>query len=392
MECKQLQPYQPGKRQSQPGGPTSKGPLRPAKNKSSNIKTYIYKAGMESAKFIAANVFLNTCSTVLSRGLSDERVQMIKSDLLVAPFLEELFFRVVLLKGLQGSQILYNNYRNRTLSNDEKQVQQATRVYATAIFFGLCHWSLGVSLPHKLLKTTIISLSGVSHGYLMENYGSLGVNVLAHGLHNMLGHSFINDTTQNLPLEFVDKVGRMVAQHGIIAVEYSVAKGEIKKHFHHPVAQKVLRVFMETMFVLMALSVLYEMKNQLSQNKNENLRAHIYSNVIIYPFVQTLANFMLIHIIQRMQPVYHKMRGQSQPKSEQKIHVLSPELQATALLNATTSLILSPPATPNRLIQFSVNYVSSLGTGYVMKRYNHIALPMLAQGVKNVLTAKFTGK
>ena len=149
---------------------------------------FVYKATVEIVKVVAAKVFLEFIS---KRYLNAPLIMPFKSvyeTVVLAPLLEEILFRFLILKSIHLFQELMNMLSHKGTVDDEKKLnQQIFRVHFTALIFGLVH----LTNPHKTAKSAAIqvvwsALGGEVYGNMAEKYHSIFPSILSHALNNAM--------------------------------------------------------------------------------------------------------------------------------------------------------------------------------------------------------------
>jgi membrane protease YdiL (CAAX protease family) len=98
-------------------------------------------------------------------------------DIVIAPVVEELVFRLLLLNGIRTIQNIYSG----TLSAEQQGRQRTFRYLASGILFGLAHLS---NDDITTMRVVLHSISGIIYSYISERY-TTGGSILAHSLHNI---------------------------------------------------------------------------------------------------------------------------------------------------------------------------------------------------------------
>lgn len=148
-----------------------------------------FQITIEVIKILAVKFFLEILTKRLSAGISDGATRkLIHGVVVVAPIVEELLFRGVLLRMIHLIQLSCHHILfGREPSEEEKRHQQTFRVHLSAFLFAAVH----LNNPHETVKSAIIQFveayaAGVSYAYLSEKYKTLSVTILTHGIHNAL--------------------------------------------------------------------------------------------------------------------------------------------------------------------------------------------------------------
>jgi hypothetical protein len=144
-----------------------------------HVSQFIFKVIAETVKIFAAKMFLEFLCKQLLKENSSLSSQKIYLYVVVAPIVEEILFRGVLLNVIYLSQ-------KALVKGDEREGKQRTfRVHLTAIAFGAAHLTNSHTNPFTaIFQCSWCYLSGVTLGYLAEKTHSISLGILAHGLNN----------------------------------------------------------------------------------------------------------------------------------------------------------------------------------------------------------------
>lgn len=148
----------------------------------------VVHAVVESVALKVVYECLELLSLYLTKGVSPEATVIIRATVVIAPIVEEIFFRGIVLTSIHLIQSLYNKcILKRELKKEEKLREQKIRVHLSAFVFAAIH----LQNPHKSISSAFIQfieayVVGVSYAYLSEKYHSLSITTLSHGIHNAL--------------------------------------------------------------------------------------------------------------------------------------------------------------------------------------------------------------
>lgn len=148
----------------------------------SPLSELAYSASIEIVKILAAVIFLDMAGRVFLKQSRKWTYGKISEDIIVAPLLEEIFFRGLLQRGIQALQYVYHNEEEPM--EEQKFFQQAFRVHTTALIFGLAHLLNGNDFKGSLIQCSWSYIGGVIYGHLSEKYNTLSLAILAHGINN----------------------------------------------------------------------------------------------------------------------------------------------------------------------------------------------------------------
>lgn len=143
----------------------------------------------EAARVVAATLFLEIAG---QKYLVDQNPKVSQKEIynttVIAPLVEEILFRGVLLNGIRLLQKGWNylTFADK-LTDEDRKVEQIFRVHLSALIFATLH----LFNPHKhiagaLIQFTWSYLGGMTYAYLSEKYHTLSVNILVHGINNTL--------------------------------------------------------------------------------------------------------------------------------------------------------------------------------------------------------------
>ncbi len=109
--------------------------------------------------------------------------------ILIAPLIEEIFFRGIVLPSIEIFQKCYNGTRlwmhKETPTETDLKTQKIWRIRISAVAFGLAHATNPHShLIQKVLQVSLSTLWGITTGYLKEKTDSLAPPFLAHATNN----------------------------------------------------------------------------------------------------------------------------------------------------------------------------------------------------------------
>lgn len=148
----------------------------------------------------------------------------------LAPVLEEVLFRGILLPGIHCMQYLLSK---NDLTDEELEKQRNYRVQLSALIFGAAH----LTNPHEhvagaLIQFTWSYIGGVVYGHLSEKYQTLSVSILAHALNNSLAVASMLAVTDGrkgffLIAVFVSKIGIYV-----LCVKTKIADNVVERVNH----------------------------------------------------------------------------------------------------------------------------------------------------------------
>lgn len=142
---------------------------------------------VEMVKIIAAKAFLELLTKKFLSDVNSKVTPRIYNVVILAPVLEEIFFRGMLLPGIHLAQKGWNYLRGNELTDEELETQQVFRVHLSATIFGAVH----LFNPHETVSAAIHQFGwtyflGISWGYMSEKYQTISVCILSHGFNNAL--------------------------------------------------------------------------------------------------------------------------------------------------------------------------------------------------------------
>jgi membrane protease YdiL (CAAX protease family) len=147
-----------------------------------------YRVMLESIKMVAASHFLDILVERLKRKATHLALNSInvhiKILIVVAPLMEELMFRGVILQGVHLLQKTWNEYAGNQLTQEDEKSQQAFRVRLSAFSFAAAHLFTSKSKIAAAIQFLLCYESGLQWGYISEKYQTLSVGFLSHGLNN----------------------------------------------------------------------------------------------------------------------------------------------------------------------------------------------------------------
>lgn len=147
-----------------------------------------YKIGLECAKAtLIAIVIFAAIKLTVPAALCGSAI----TTVIVAPVLEEILFRGILLTGVEFAQKGYNQvYRwkqNYEPSAEDLEAQKIFRVRTTAFIFGLVHLTNHATLNFSAIyQVTSCTISGLSYGYLKEKTNSIALPIIGHARNNAI--------------------------------------------------------------------------------------------------------------------------------------------------------------------------------------------------------------
>lgn len=141
----------------------------------------------EIVKIVAAKMFLQFITKQFLFNNSKISAETAIITCIIAPVLEEIVFRGVLLKGIHLIQITWNYCKKNDLTKEDELGQQIFRVRLSSLVFAAAH----LLNPHKNLiaagiQFTWALLLGSNCGYLTEKYHTLSIGILIHGFNNSI--------------------------------------------------------------------------------------------------------------------------------------------------------------------------------------------------------------
>lgn len=135
--------------------------------------------------------------------------------LFMAPVFEEIAFRGFIQTGLEYTQHGYNRIKQVCFKTETSQAdleaQKKTRVWITAILFGLAH--LGnqhASLIAKVMHVSFCCFGGLAYGFLKEKTETVAFGIFFHFSHNFIAvytSPFFNTVIEPIVIE----AGRIMA-------------------------------------------------------------------------------------------------------------------------------------------------------------------------------------
>ena len=141
---------------------------------------------IEIGTTVCTLLFLSTITgTFLSTGIGFS-ISAVTQIVVKAPFVEEVLFRGILLRGIHWIQTCYNGTSLDQLSSEERDnilaFQKAMRVHLVALIFLVMHTRRKLDL----FQFACSSMGAISYGYLAEKYQLLAPSILAHGINNFI--------------------------------------------------------------------------------------------------------------------------------------------------------------------------------------------------------------
>ncbi|MCE5293002.1 MAG: CPBP family intramembrane metalloprotease [Chlamydiales bacterium] len=162
----------------------------------------IFYIATEAIRTVAIKTFSNMPD------LFDEAIDSV----VIAPVLEEILFRVILLDGIKAIQnAVFTHWHSRPATPAELQSQKVFRVWVTAIAFGIAHLGNypGMSTAGKVAVTAWHILGGLIYGYLKEVADSASASLIYHSYHNyivMCGKANILTSNQTFALIVIPRL------------------------------------------------------------------------------------------------------------------------------------------------------------------------------------------
>lgn len=142
----------------------------------------------EVIKILAAGIFLQILATNFITPNSELSATAICTSVVIAPVVEEIFFRGVLLKFVYLCQ-------RKPQTPEEEGKQRAYRIHSVAFIFGFLHWPLG----EGPINAVLAYFGGVSYGWLAEKHQTLSLIIVAHGINNFLVMKALTSSPKSAP-------------------------------------------------------------------------------------------------------------------------------------------------------------------------------------------------